>query len=152
MEADFHPGQDNQRASKHFPHHLLLLQETESLSYTISTHEACPGMIQNSRRIDFNSTHKGSCKVASHKGLAKPFSLSQLKWSLQTLAAHGNTRMVRAVPKYGMLGIRVFPGQVTEQGTSPDTPLLSPPLPDLFQHRIEGTAKTLQDTSQLSTL
>lgn len=59
--------------------------------------------------------------------------------------------MVRAVPKHGMLGIRVFPGQVTQQGTSPDTPLLSPPLPDLFQHRIEGTAKTLQDTSQLST-
>lgn len=40
-EADFHPGQDNQRAGTHFLHHLLLLQEAESLSYTISTREAC---------------------------------------------------------------------------------------------------------------
>lgn len=80
-KLDFHQGQDNWRASKHFLRHLLL-QEMEFLSHSTSASEACPGTIQNSVVGHLDSTHKGSYKVASHKGLAKPLSLCEPKQSL----------------------------------------------------------------------
>ena len=56
----------------------------ELLSHSISASEACPGTTENSVVGDLDSTHKGSYKAASHKGLAKPLSLCEPKRSLDT--------------------------------------------------------------------